>query len=262
MLKLKGVRKAYNGHDVLNGIDFEIKAGEVVAVIGPSGSGKSTFVKTINYLVRPDEGIMTLDASNIDMNHIDNKAIEDIRKQIGMVFQNFGLFPHLTVLENVTLALTKVHHYTASNAEKRGMALLERVGLIDKAYTYPRTLSGGQQQRVGIARAIAPAPRLLLLDEPTSALDPELVGEVLKVIKALKNEEMAMIVVTHEMRFAKEVADRIVFMDHCQIIAEGPPHDIFGLNAPERVMQFVGDIIKDHGGRPHDLYLNINSATL
>lgn len=263
MLKLKGVYKAFNGHAVLKGVDFEIKAGEVVAVIGPSGSGKSTFVKTINYLVRPDEGTMTLDTARIEMNHVDNKTIEDIRKQIGMVFQNFGLFPHMTVLENITLSLIKVHHYTASNAEKRAMALLERVGLKEKAFAYPRTLSGGQQQRVGIARAIAPEPRLLLLDEPTSALDPELVGEVLKVIKTLKNEEMAMIVVTHEMRFAKEVADRIVFMDNGHVIAEGPPQDIFGTNAPERVQQFVGDIIKDHGGGPHDHYhVNINSATL
>lgn len=247
MLKLDKLQKSYGHLAVLKGVNFQMKMGEVVAVIGPSGSGKSTFAKTINFLVRPDEGLMTFGTEHIDMKNADNKTVEFIRKQIGMVFQNFGLFPHLTVLENVTLALKKVHAIESKTADKIGLELLRRVGLEDKAYAYPRTLSGGQQQRVGIARAIAPQPKLLILDEPTSALDPERVGEVLKVIRGLKNEDMSMIVVTHEMRFAKDVADRILFMEHGQIVAEGPPEVIFGEDAPVRVKQFVGDIIKDHG---------------
>lgn len=247
MLKLVNLQKSYGHLTVLKGVDFQMKRGEVVAVIGPSGSGKSTFAKTINFLVHPDEGTMTFGTEHIDMKSADTKTVEHFRKQIGMVFQNFGLFPHLTVLENVTLALNKVHAIESKTADKIGFEVLKSVGLEDKAYVYPRTLSGGQQQRVGIARAVAPQPKLLILDEPTSALDPERVGEVLKVIKGLKNGDMSMIVVTHEMRFAKDVADRILFLEHGQIIAEGAPDLIFGENAPVRVKQFLGDIIKDHG---------------
>lgn len=243
MLKLKNIRKSFDGNEVLRGVDFEINSGEVVAIIGPSGSGKSTLVKTINFLVHPDQGFMSFNGQNHDVNKIDLKSIEYLRKHMGMVFQNFGLFPHLSILDNITLGLRKVHHYTTEMANERGSELLRRVGLTDKTNAMPKTLSGGQQQRVGIARALASKPSLLILDEPTSALDPELVGEVLKVIESLKGEDMSMIVVTHEMRFAKEVANRIVFMDKGRIEMVGTSDEIFGDHAPQRVKQFIGGFI-------------------
>jgi len=246
MLKVKNIQKRFGELEVIKGVDFEIAPGEVVAIIGPSGSGKSTLVKTFNFLVKPDMGTMTFDGATVDMHHAHTREIDGIRKQTGMVFQNFGLFPHLSVLENVILSLKKVHQFSEADAKARGLELLARVGLLEKANAAPRTLSGGQQQRVGMSRAIASRPKLLILDEPTSALDPELVGEVLAVIKEIKNDHMSMVVVTHEMRFAKEVADRIIFMDHGQIVASGSPEEMFSENAPPRLKQFTSSFVMNY----------------
>lgn len=239
MLQIKSLSKSFGNQRVISDMDFTIKKGEVVAVIGPSGSGKSTFLKTINQLVKPDFGVMNLNDKEYDMAKIKESEATDLRKKIGMVFQNFGLFSHLDVLGNITLGLEKVHGFTKEAAISRGKELIEVVGLSGKEKSFPNQLSGGQQQRVGIARAMASNPDLILFDEPTSALDPELVGEVLSVIKTLAKAGNTMIIVTHEMKFAKETADKIVFMENGEIIMEDSPEVLFSEKAPERIKNFT-----------------------
>ncbi len=239
MLRVNALSKSYGASLVIKNMAFEIGKGEVVAVIGPSGSGKSTFLKTINQLVKPESGEMTFLDKRFDMAHVGKSEATLLRRQTGMVFQNFGLFSHLNALENITLGLEKIHGYSREEARKRALALLDQVGLSEKASAYPSELSGGQQQRVGIARALAANPSLLLFDEPTSALDPERVGEVLRVIRALASADNTMIIVTHEMAFAREIADRIVFMDDGEVVFEGSPELVFSDEAPLRVRQFL-----------------------
>lgn len=240
MLSIKSLSKSYGNINVLKSLDFQINKGEVVAIIGPSGSGKSTFLKTINQLVKADSGEMVFKDKVYHMAKVSKKEATELRRLTGMVFQNFGLFSHLDVLKNITLGLEKVHGMDEKTARKRGQDLLKSVGLSDKIKAYPSELSGGQQQRVGIARAMASDPPLLLLDEPTSALDPELVGEVLLVIKELAQSGNTMIIVTHEMAFARDIADRIIFMDHGQIIMDASPEVVFSQQAPDRVKAFIG----------------------
>ena len=209
MIEIKGLKKSFGTHEVLKGIDLTIKDKEVVVIIGPSGSGKSTILRCINYLEQPTAGEIIVDG--ISMN--DAKSINDIRKEVGMVFQRFNLFPHMTVLQNIMLSPMKTRHVSKKEAQETAINLLRKVGLEDKKDAYPETLSGGQQQRVAIARALAMKPKFMLFDEPTSALDPEMVREVLDVIKDLARDGMAMAIVTHEMGFAREVADRVLFVD-------------------------------------------------
>lgn len=208
MIKLENVHKSFGKNEVLKGINLHIEQGQVVVIIGPSGSGKSTVLRTMNYLEEPTSGKVIVDGMDLS----DKKKLNDVRAEVGMVFQNFNLFPHMTVMENLTLAQTKVRKTSMEEAKKIGQALLDRVGLADKANAYPDSLSGGQKQRVAIARALAMKPKVMLFDEPTSALDPEMVSEVLDVMKSLAEEGMTMVIVTHEMGFAKKVADRVLFL--------------------------------------------------
>jgi len=225
---------------VLNGINQEIKQGEKVVVIGPSGSGKSTFLRSLNMLDTPWKGEIIINGHKVN----DRKTnINKVRQLMGMVFQQFHLFPHMTVLENITLAPMKIKKISKDAAERLALSLLEKVGLLDKTNEYPGKLSGGQKQRVAIARALAMEPEVMLFDEPTSALDPEMVGEVLAVMKDLANEGMTMIVVTHEMGFAKEVASRVLFMDAGAIVEEGSPQDIFDNPQHERTQSFLKKIL-------------------
>lgn len=239
MLDIINYNKSYGHLKVLNNVNFTIAKGEVVAIIGPSGSGKSTLLKTINYLVTPDSGTMHFRHKSYTPNNITTHDKTDIRRNMGMVFQNFGLFTHLTVLENITIVLTKIKKCSIKEAHKTALNLLSLVGLSGKVTSYPNQLSGGQQQRVGIARAMASNPDILLFDEPTSALDPELVNEVLKVVKTLADSGNTMIIVTHEMSFAKDIADRIIFMDKGHIIMNDTPNKVFSNNSPKRVLQFL-----------------------
>lgn len=210
MIKLENVHKSFGKNEVLKGINLHIEQGQVVVIIGPSGSGKSTVLRTMNYLEEPTSGKVIVDGMDLS----DKKKLNDVRAEVGMVFQNFNLFPHMTVMENLTLAQTKVRKTSMEEAKKIGIALLDRVGLADKANAYPDSLSGGQKQRVAIARALAMKPKVMLFDEPTSALDPEMVSEVLDVMKSLAEEGMTMVIVTHEMGFAKKVADRVLSLIH------------------------------------------------
>ena len=236
LIKTENLQKAFGKLSVLAGIDMEIKKGEVVVVIGPSGSGKSTFLRCLNRLEEPTGGTILFEGADIT----DPKCNINIHRQkMGMVFQQFNLFPHLTVLRNLTIAPTKLLGVSKEDAEKRGLELLERVGLADKANAYPNQLSGGQKQRVAIVRALAMNPEVMLFDEPTSALDPEMVGEVLDVMKNLAKEGMTMVVVTHEMGFAREVADRVVFMADGVIAEEGTPKEIFENPQNPRTQQFL-----------------------
>jgi glutamine transport system ATP-binding protein len=240
MIKVENLHKNFGEHEVLKGIDCEIHPSEVVCVIGPSGSGKSTFLRCLNMLETITSGQVTIDGFNLK----DKKTnINMVRTEVGMVFQQFNLFPHRTVIENIMLAPLKVRKITKSEAEERGLELLKKVGLSDKANQYPSSLSGGQQQRVAIARALAMEPKLMLFDEPTSALDPELVGEVLEVMKQLANEGMTMVVVTHEMGFAREVADRVLFMDEGIIMEEGSPDVIFSNPTSGRTKEFLDKVL-------------------
>ena len=236
LIKTENLQKSFGKLDVLTGIDMEIKKGEVVVVIGPSGSGKSTFLRCLNRLEEPTGGTILFEGADITAPKCN---INLHRQKMGMVFQQFNLFPHLTVLRNLTIAPMKLLGVSKEDAEKRGMELLERVGLADKATAYPSQLSGGQKQRVAIVRALAMNPEVMLFDEPTSALDPEMVGEVLEVMKDLAKEGMTMVVVTHEMGFAKEVADRVVFMADGVIAEEGTPGDIFENPQNPRTKQFL-----------------------
>lgn len=236
----ENVSKWFGDFRALNDVSIRVKKGEVVVVCGPSGSGKSTFIRTINRLEEHQQGRILVDG--IEMSN-DIRNIDAIRREVGMVFQQFNLFPHLTVLQNVTLAPVWVRKKTRKESEQRALELLERVGIVEQALKFPGQLSGGQQQRVAIARVLAMDPRIILFDEPTSALDPEMVKEVLDVMKTLASEGITMICVTHEMGFAREVADRIVFMDRGQIVEEGPPEHFFTNPRHERTKLFLSQIL-------------------
>jgi L-cystine transport system ATP-binding protein len=240
MISVQGLYKSFGDLEVLKGIDLQIDKGKVVVIIGPSGSGKTTLLRCLNVLETPTKGIISLGDKKLDFSKkITKQEISAFRRLTGMVFQSYNLFPHMTALENVMEGPVTVKGETKEKARKKAEELLAKVGLADKANLYPFQLSGGQQQRVGIARALAMEPEVMLFDEPTSALDPELVGEVLKVMKNLANEGMTMVVVTHEMRFAKEVADEVIFMDHGVIVERGTPEKIFTSPTHERTKQFL-----------------------
>lgn len=239
MIEIKNLHKSFGHVEVLKGVDVSIEEKEVVVIIGPSGSGKSTLLRCMNYLEEPTSGDITVDNMKLDK-HAD---INKIRENIGMVFQRFNLFPHMTVLENIVLAPTKVLKISRDEVISTAMDLLQRVGLKEKANSYPSQLSGGQQQRVAIARALAMKPKVMLFDEPTSALDPEMVTEVLDVMKSLANQGMTMVVVTHEMGFAREVGDRVLFVDEGRIIEEGTPKEIFENPKQERTKLFLSKIL-------------------
>lgn len=239
ILELVGLRKHYGDVDVLKGIDLRVRPGELVCVIGPSGSGKSSMLRCCNLLEQPTGGQVVVDGDDLTG---PSANLNRIRQKIGMVFQQFNLYPHLNVLGNVSLALRKVQGLPRAEANQRALAALTRVGLAAKAQAWPSALSGGQQQRVGIARAIALNPKIVLFDEPTSALDPELVGSVLQVMRELREAGMTMLVVTHEMAFARAVADRVVFMDGGVIVEEGPPEALFGAPQQARTQAFLSGV--------------------
>lgn len=240
MIKVENLTKSFGELEVLKGINQEIKDGEVVVVIGPSGSGKSTFLRCLNLLEEPTSGKIFVDDEEITTKNID---INKVREEMGMVFQSFNLFNNLNIIDNITLAPTLVKKMGKEEAEKKAMELLERVGLPDKRDSYPKSLSGGQKQRIAIARALAMNPKVMLFDEPTSALDPEMVGEVLDIMKDLAKEGMTMVVVTHEMGFAREVGDRILFMDGGYIVEEGSPEEVFGNPKNERTQNFLAKVL-------------------
>lgn len=240
MIKINNLKKNFNKLEVLKGVNEHIRPGEVVAVIGPSGSGKSTFLRCINLLENVTEGEIYVDDELITAPGVD---INKVRQKMGMVFQQFNLFPHLKIIDNITLAPTLLKKMSKEDAEKRAMELLTRVGLADKALVYPASLSGGQKQRVAIARALAMDPEIMLFDEPTSALDPEMVGEVLDVIKALADSGMTMVIVTHEMGFAKEVSSRVLFMDQGVIMESGTPSELFDNPQNERTKLFLSKVL-------------------
>ncbi len=242
IISVKDLKKYYNDGEVkaLDGVTTDIKKGEVVVVIGPSGSGKSTFLRSLNLLERPTGGTITFDGADIMAPSTD---INKLRQKMGMVFQHFNLFPHLTILRNMTIAPMKLHGLSKEEAEKKSMALLGRVGLADRANAYPSQLSGGQKQRIAIVRALAMDPEVMLFDEPTSALDPEMVGEVLEVMKNLAKAGMTMVCVTHEMGFAREVGTRVIFMDCGKIIEENTPEQIFTNPQNERLQAFLQKVL-------------------
>ncbi|MEF3114737.1 amino acid ABC transporter ATP-binding protein [Streptomyces chrestomyceticus] len=239
-IQVEGLHKSFGALEVLKGIDFSVERGEVVCVIGPSGSGKSTLLRCVNLLEEPTAGRVTVAGTEVTDPDVD---IDRVRRRIGMVFQSFNLFPHLTVLENLTIAQRRVLRRDRAAAERTARANLARVGLSDKETAYPAQLSGGQQQRVAIARALSMEPELMLFDEPTSALDPELVGDVLAVMRSLAQDGMTMLVVTHEMSFAREVADRVVFMDGGVIVEEGPPERVVADPQHERTRTFLARVL-------------------
>ena len=239
MIELKDVRKSFGKNEVLKGINLQIDKGEVVVIIGPSGSGQSTVLRTMNYLEEPTSGHVIVDGMDLS----DKNKLNAVRTEVGMVFQNFNLFPHMTVLDNLILAPVNVRKTDKKEAQDIAMKLLERVGLADKAQMYPDSLSGGQKQRVAIARALAMKPKVMLFDEPTSALDPEMVREVLDVMKSLADEGMTMVIVTHEMGFAKEVADRVLFVDGGQILEDGTPAQVFDAPSSDRTKLFLSKIL-------------------
>ena len=240
LIQITGLEKQYpNGFRALNGITTDIKRGEVVVVIGPSGSGKSTFLRCLNLLEIPTGGKIIVDGTDVTDKKTD---INKYRQKMGMVFQHFNLFPNMTILRNMTLAPTKLKGESKTEAEERALQLLDRVGLRDRANSYPSPLSGGQQQRIAIVRALCMEPEVMLFDEPTSALDPEMVGEVLDVMKDLARDGMTMVTVTHEMGFARDVADRILFIDHGQILEQGSPEQVFEHPEAERLKNFLAQI--------------------
>ncbi|MFF3667948.1 amino acid ABC transporter ATP-binding protein [Microtetraspora malaysiensis] len=243
-VEIRNLRKSFGKLEVLKGIDFTVEAGQVVCVIGPSGSGKSTLLRCVNLLERPTSGRVVVDDTEITDPDVD---IDAVRRRLGMVFQQFNLFPHLTVLRNVTIAQERVLRRGRAEAERIARENLERVGLGEKADAFPAQLSGGQQQRVAIARALAMNPSLMLFDEPTSALDPELVGDVLGVMRELAGDGMTMMVVTHEMNFAREVADRVVFMDQGVIVEDGPPEQVIVAPRHARTREFLSRVLHPEG---------------
>lgn len=240
MIKVNNLHKHFGKLEVLKGIDQNITKGEKVVVIGPSGSGKSTFLRCLNLLEIPTEGEIFIDDEPITAPKANVNAI---RQKMGMVFQQFNLFPHLTIMENITLAPMKIKKLSKEDAEKKALELLKKVGLVEKADSYPAQLSGGQQQRIAIARALAMDPEIMLFDEPTSALDPEMVGEVLEVMKDLAKAGMTMVVVTHEMGFAREVGSRVLFMDQGIVVEEGAPSELFGNPQHERTKSFLSKVL-------------------
>ena len=238
MIEIKGLKKNFDELEVLKGIDQSVDEGEVLCIVGPSGSGKSTMLRCINHLEEPTDGEIYIDGELIT-----DKNLDSMRTKMGMVFQSFNLFPHKSVIENLTIGPVNVKGVKSKEADETAMKLLERVGLAEKADEYPRHLSGGQQQRVAIARALAMNPEVMLFDEPTSALDPEMVGEVLDVMKDLAHEGMTMVVVTHEMGFAKEVADKVIFMDEGIIVEEGTPEEVLENPKMERTKDFLSKVL-------------------
>ena len=242
LISVKDLKKYYNGDEIhaLDGVSNDIRKGEVVVIIGPSGSGKSTFLRSLNLLERPTGGTITFDG--VDITSPDND-INKLRQNMGMVFQHFNLFPHLTILRNMTIAPMKLNKLSKEDAENKALELLDRVGLKDRANSYPSQLSGGQKQRIAIVRALAMDPEVMLFDEPTSALDPEMVGEVLEVMKQLAKEGMTMVCVTHEMGFAREVGTRVIFMDEGRIIEENTPEQIFTNPQNERLKTFLQKVL-------------------
>ena len=239
MIDIENLRKSFGDVEVLKGINLTIKEKEVVVIIGPSGSGKSTLLRCMNYLEEPTSGEVSVDGIVLD----GEANINKVREEVGMVFQRFNLFPHMTVLQTIMLAPIKVRHVAKQEAEETARKLLARVGLADKADAYPSQLSGGQQQRVAIARALAMKPKVMLFDEPTSALDPEMVGEVLDVMRKLAEEGMTMVIVTHEMGFAREVGDRLLFVDDGRIIEQGDPKEVFEHPKEERTRLFLSKVL-------------------
>jgi L-cystine transport system ATP-binding protein len=240
MISIKRLKKSFDDLEVLKGMDVEVRKGEVIVLIGPSGSGKTTFLRCINALETPNEGSVSIGEKSVDFSKkVTTADILNLRRRTGMVFQTYNLFPHMTALENVMEGPVIVQGKKKAEMKEKAIRLLEKVGLGDKLDYYPYQLSGGQQQRVGIARALAIEPEVMLFDEPTSALDPELVGEVLKVMKDLAEEGMTMVVVTHEMRFAKEAADKVIFMDGGHIVEEGTPQEVFENPKHDRTRQFL-----------------------
>lgn len=240
IISVKGLKKSFAKIEVLKGIDFHVEQSEVLCLIGPSGSGKSTLLRCLNRLEEIDEGNIMINGKDLYDKKLNSNKL---REKLGMVFQSFNLFPHLSVLHNITLAPLSLKKCNKKMAEEKALKLLEKVGLADKAYVYPEKLSGGQKQRVAIARALAMEPEIMLFDEPTSALDPEMVGEVLQVMKDLAREGMTMVVVTHEMGFAREVADRVIFMDDGYIVEEGLPQEIFSAPKSERTRDFLSKVL-------------------
>ena len=241
MISVKGLKKSFKNHEVLKGIDIEIQSGEVVAIVGPSGCGKSTFLRCLNLLEKPSGGQILY--HDVDLVSADAKTATKVLLGMGMVFQQFNLFPHLTVLDNIMLAPTMVKGQDKQTSREQAMALLKTVGLEDKKDAYPNQLSGGQQQRIAIARALAMKPKVMLFDEPTSALDPEMVGEVLDVMKKLAAEGMTMLVVTHEMGFAREAADRVIFIDGGYIVEDSEPQEFFSHPKNKRLQEFLSKML-------------------
>ena len=239
MIEIRGLRKSFGADEVLKGIDLFVEEKEVVVIIGPSGSGKSTLLRCMNHLEEPTAGEVVVDGITLSSEANINK----VREEVGMVFQRFNLFPHMTVCENIMLAPMKVKHIARDEAENTARELLMRVGLAEKADAYPDNLSGGQQQRVAIARALAMHPKVMLFDEPTSALDPEMVGEVLDVMRALADDGMTMVIVTHEMGFAREVGDRLLFVDEGRIVEAGVPREVFEHPKEERTRSFLSKVL-------------------
>ncbi|KPQ26764.1 MULTISPECIES: amino acid ABC transporter ATP-binding protein [unclassified Halomonas] len=244
IVRMQQLNKHFGSLHVLKDIDMQITPGEVVVVIGASGSGKSTLIRCINGLEEFQAGSLEVDGNELLPNGKSGKALQTIRTEVGMVFQQFNLFPHLSVIDNITLAPMKVRGWSQSDAVETAKRLLERVGIFDQAYKYPNQLSGGQQQRVALARALAMEPRLMLFDEPTSALDPEMIGEVLDAMRELAKEGMTMVIVTHEMGFAREVADRVVFIHQGKITEQGPPEQLFDTPQHERTQSFLARVLK------------------
>ncbi len=241
VISAKNIKKRYGHLEVLKDISVDVTEGEVLCIIGPSGSGKSTFLRCLNGLEEIQDGSITVLGQEL----VNNKNINKLREEIGMVFQSFNLFPHLTVLENMLLAPLELNKMSKEEATEKALSLLDKVGLKDKKNYYPGTLSGGQKQRVAIARALTMSPKIMLFDEPTSALDPEMVGEVLKVMKDLAQEGMTMLVVTHEMNFARDVSDRVIFMDKGYIVEEGDPKEIFTAPKSDRCKEFLDKVINN-----------------
>ncbi len=242
ILEIKGLKKTFSGKEILKGVDLSVEKGDVISIIGPSGAGKTTLLRCMNFLERADEGSLSFAGKSYLFGSISKKEMHAIRQKTAFVFQNYNLFLNMTALQNVMEALTTVRKVKKREAEQRALSMLEKVGVADKASSYPRELSGGQQQRVSIARALAFEPEIVYFDEPTSALDPELTGGILSVMKQLASEGLTMIVVTHEMAFARQVSSKVVFMENGHILSEGSPAEVFGQDTNERVRGFISSL--------------------